>query len=275
MSGRVSHASPDPVKTLFGEKSLFWPLIPLLVCGIFYAHALGVRREANPNDKLLPTPGEVWDAAKHSIQQDEFTYEIPLVEDVKSSLALFAYGYISAVVLALVTGLSVGYWKRANAMWEPWLKAISYIPPMSLLALIFLSFGIGAVAKSFLIFLAVFIPLSRSTMQHVQAINPHQIWNAQTLDPSPLEMVWIIVRRTIEPEFLDDARGQIGIAWVYLISAELIAADSGIGYRINVASRNTNIAQIIFYVLIIGLIAFAMDKALLQYNRWKNAWAFK
>lgn len=263
------------IKKLLGPRSLLWPALPLITFCLLYGHAVEVRRANAPSDRLLPTPGEIWDAAKFSVTQDEFTYETPLWEDTKSSLTLFAYGYVSAVVLALITGLSVGYWKRCNAMWEPWLKAISYIPPMSLLALIFLSLGIGPLAKSFLIFLAVFIPLARSTILSVQEINPHQIWNAQTLGPTPLEMIWIFVRRTIEPNFLDNARAQIGIAWVYLISAELIAADSGIGYRINIASRNSNIAQILFYVLVIGIIAFAMDKTLLYYNRWKNRWAFK
>lgn len=263
------------MKFLSGKSRWLLPLIPLVVFCLFYGNAVHERRKENPNDKLLPTPTEIWDAAKVSVTEDEFTYEIPLKEDVTASLKLFAYGYVSAVVLALFTGLSVGYWKPVNQMWEPWLKAISYVPPMSLLALIFLSFGIDNLAKSFLIFLAVYIPLSRSTLLHVQSISDHQIWNAQTLGPTPLEMVWIIVRRTIEPKFLDDARNLIGIAWVYLISAELIASDAGIGYRINVASRNSNIAQILFYVLIIGLIAFAMDKTMIYFNRWKNRWAFK
>lgn len=263
------------IKRILGANSLLWPLLPVIAFCLIYGRALDARREANPKDRLLPTIGEVYAAGKNSVTQDEFTYEIPLLQDLKASLTLFGYGYASAVVLALVTGLSIGYWKRWNSMWDPWLKAISYIPPMSLLALIFLSFGIGTLAKSFLIFMAVFIPLARSTVMDVQNIKPHQIWNALTLGPSALEMVWIFVRRTIEPQFLENARAQIGIAWVYLISAELIAADAGIGYRINVAARNTNIAQILFYVLVIGVIAFAMDKAIYHFNRWKNQWAFK
>lgn len=263
------------ITKLFQPKSLLWPLIPLLAFCLLYANALQERRKDNPNDKLLPTPAEIASAAKYSITENEFTYEIPLVEDLKSSLSLFAFGYLSAVLAALLTGLSVGYWNRWNSMWDPWLKAISYVPPMSLLALIFLTFGIGTLAKSFLIFLAVFIPLTRSTVMDVQNIKSHQIWNALTLGPSPLEMVWIFIRRTIEPQFLENARAQIGIAWVYLISAELIASDSGIGYRINIAARNTNIAQILFYVLLIGILAFAMDKTILLFNRYKNRWAFK
>lgn len=263
------------IKKIFSPNSLAWPLLPLLVLAIGYGGVLHSRREQNPNDKLLPSIPEIASAAKHSVTEDEFTYEVPLVEDMKASLTLFAWGYGVAVATALLAGLSIGYWKRWNSMWDPWLKAISYIPPMSLLALIFLSFGIGTLAKSFLIFLAVFIPLTKSTVMDVQGIPQRQIWNAQTLGPSPLEMVWIFVRRTIEPKFLENARAQIGIAWVYLISAELIASDAGIGYRINVAARNTNIAQILWYVLVIGITAFLMDKAVLSFNRWKNHWYFK
>lgn len=263
------------MKKLLGGNSLLWPLLPLIVCCLIYGFALHQRRAANPNDKLLPTPSEIFAAAKYSATEDEFTYEIPLIADLKASLSLFAWGYVSAVAASLLAGLAIGYWARFNAAFDPWLKALSYIPPMSLLALIFLSFGIGTLAKSFLIFLAVFIPLTRSTIMSVQGISPRQIWNALTLGPSEMEMVWIFIRRSIEPQFLENARAQIGIAWVYLISAELIASDAGIGYRINVAARNTNIAQIIFYVLVIGVVAFSMDKAILLVNRWKNRWAFK
>ena len=259
----------------FQPKSLIWPLIPLLLAAIFYANALKTRRAEDPKDRLLPSPAEIYEAAKYSLTEDEFTYKIPLWQDTKASLTLFGYGYCSAVFLSLLVGLSIGYWKRWNSMWEPWLKAISYIPPMSLLALIFLTLGIGTLAKSFLIFLAVFIPLTRSTIMDVQAIKAHQIWNAQTLGATPLEMVWIFVRRTIEPQFLENARAQIGIAWVYLISAELIASHEGIGYQINLAARNTNVAQIIYYVLVIGILAFIMDKIIFGINRYKNQWAFK
>jgi NitT/TauT family transport system permease protein len=264
------------MKTFLARNSKWLlPLIPLLILSLAYGKIVNDRRAANPNDRLLPTPTEVWKAAVYSVTEDEFTYEIPLKEDITASLKLFAYGYLTAVALALVTGLAIGYWKPVCEMWEPWLKAMSYVPPMSLLTLIFLSLGIGTLAKSFLIFLAVYIPLARSTVLHIQAINDHRIWNAKTLGPTHLEMIWIVIRRTIEPQFLDDARGLIGIAWVYLISAELIASDSGIGYRINIASRNTDIAQIALYVFVIGLIAFIMDKAMLYLNRTKNRWAFK
>ena len=239
----------------------------------FYQNALHQRRTANPGDRLLPTIHEIWNAAKVSCTENEFTGDIPLKEDVLASLKLFGMGYGAAVVCALLAGLLIGYFKWVNAMFDPWLRGASYLPPMSLLALVFLGLGIGAEAKAFIIFLAVSIPLTRSTILNVQSINQHQIWNALTLGPTPSEMVWLIVRRNIEPKFIDDARLLLGTAWVYLISAELIASDAGRGYRINVASRNMNVAQILFYVAVIGLLAFAMDRALVAFNRWKNRWS--
>jgi len=254
------------------QRFLF-PLLPLIVVLLFYQNALHRRRAANPGDRLLPAAHEIWDAAKLSCTENEFTDEVPLKEDILASLKLFGMGYGAAVACALIAGLLVGYFKWVNSMFDPWLRAASYLPPMSLLALVFLGLGIGAEAKAFIIFLAVAIPLTRSTVLNVQNINQHQIWNALTLDPSPAEMVWLIVRRNIEPKFIDDARLLLGTAWVYLISAELIASDAGLGYRINVASRNMNVAQILFYVTVIGLLAFAMDRSLVCFNSWKNRWA--
>ena len=61
---------------------------------------------------------------------------------------------------------------------------------------------------------------------------------------------------------------------MYLIAAELIASDSGLGYRINVASRNLDLATIFFYIAVVCALAFGMDKLILFFNRWKNRWAF-
>lgn len=257
----------------------FWcrwvlPLVPLALVIALYLNAAAQRRAENPNDKLMPLPADFWKAVVASVTRNEFTEEIPIVEDLKSSLAIFSIGFGAAVTFSLVAGLHVGSWKWANMMFDPILRFLSYLPPLALLPLVLLFLGIGYTAKTFLIFVAVAIPLTRSLVLRVEAIEERQIWNALTLGPSPLEMIWIVIRRITEPGFLDDVRLLIGTAWVYLIAAELIASDSGLGYRINVASRNLNVGQIFFYIGVIVLLAFLMDRGIYHLNRLRNRWAF-
>lgn len=249
------------------------PIVPIAIALVLYLNAAHQRRAENPNDKLMPLPADFYKAVMASVTRNEFTEEIPLVEDLKSSLVIFSIGFGAAVLFSLVVGLHVGAWKWANLMFDPILRFLSYLPPLALLPLVLLFLGIGYTAKTFLIFIAVAIPLTRSLVLRVEAIGERPIWNALTLGPSPFEMIWIVFRRTTEPGFLDDVRLLIGTGWVYLIAAELIASDSGLGYRINVASRNLNVAQIFFYIGVIVLIAFLMDRSIYYLNRVRNRWA--
>ena len=251
-----------------------FPLVPLVVVGTLYFNAAVERREENPNDKLMPLPADFVKAVRVSLTRNEFTDEIPLVADLSSSLRIFGIGFGAAVLFSLVAGLHIGAWRWANAMFDPFLRFLSYLPPLALLPLVLLFLGIGDTAKTFLIFIAVAVPLTRSLVLRVEGIGERQIWNALTLGPSPMEMIWIVIRRLTEPGFLDDVRLLIGTAWVYLIAAELIASNAGLGYRINVASRNLNVAQIFFYIGIIVLLAFLMDRGIYHLNRLRNRWAF-
>lgn len=233
-----------------------------------------IRHAKNPNDQLTPTVGQMVNAFHKVVTADEFTDEIPLIEDLKSSLTLFGIGYGCAILLALTLGLHIGCWNWANSLTDPPIKIISFIPPTAVLTLIFVLLGFELKAKTFIIFLATVVPLTRAIVLRIQAIPDRQIWKGQTLGASSMEMIWVHVRRIVEPGFLDDVRLGLGTAWVYLIISELIASDRGLGYRINVAGRIGNIAIILDYIIIISLLAFAMDRAVWLLNRLRNRWAY-
>ncbi|MBI4023874.1 MAG: ABC transporter permease subunit [Verrucomicrobia bacterium] len=250
------------------------PLIPLALIVAFYGWTAHERHLRNPGDKMMPVAGQIREAVVFSFTAEEFSGKVPIVEDTISSLKLFSMGLGLAVAVSLFLGLHLGAWSWANAMFDPTLKVLSYLPPVALIPLIFLFLGFETAAKVFIIFIATMLPLTRSLVLRVQQIPDKQIWNVQTLGPTPFEMIWLVIRRHVEPEFLDDVRLNLGTAWVYLIVAELIASNAGLGYRINVASRNMDVAQILFYLAVIALLAFLMDRTIHRFNRWKNRWYF-
>ena len=86
------------------------PLVPLVlvVCAL-YLNAAAQRRAENPNDKLMPLPADFWKAVVASVTPNEFTEEIPIVEDLKSSLAIFSIGFGAAVTFSLCRGASCGF----------------------------------------------------------------------------------------------------------------------------------------------------------------------
>lgn len=230
------------------------------------------RHSANPLDQMTPTIGMVWDAFKVSVTPDEFTGEVALTADIAASLSLLLYGFSLAVSVSLFLGLHAGALPWVNALLDPVLKLFAYIPTIALLFLIFVLFGYGQGAKIFLIFFATVVPLTRALTLHVQGISEKQIWKAETLGATNFEIIWVTLRRLTEPKFLDDLRLQLGSAWIYLIIAELINAPAGLGYRINVASRNMNVATILVYVIVISLLAFLMDRAIWLLNQRRNRW---
>lgn len=245
----------------------------LIFFGSYIAYS-EIRHVKNPNDQLTPTVGQMVKTFHKVITADEFSDEIPLVEDLKSSLKLLFMGYGAAVLVALVLGLHLGCWNWANAFMDPPIKVLSFIPPMALLTLIFVTMGFELTAKTFIIFIATVVPLTRNLILRVNAVPDRQVWKGQTLGASSMEMIWVHIRRIVEPGFIDDVRLGLGTAWVYLICSELIASDRGIGYRINVAGRNGNIAMILDYIVIIALLAFVTDRIFITVNRVKNRWAF-
>ena len=249
-------------------------IFPFLLAFMIYIGISNKRHETNPDDKMMPNVHQVVEAINYSITPDEFSEEVPLIVDIKSSMKLFSMGFGLAIVVSLFAGIFFGSLPWADSLSSSFLKVISFLPPVALIPLIFLSLGFETKAKVFIIFIATVIPMTRSLVLRVQKINEKQIWNVKTLGPSKFELLWLIIRRQIEPGFFDDIRLNLGTAWVYLIVAELIASDAGLGYRINVASRNMDIALIIFYLFLISVIAFTMDRVIYFFNRWRNKWYF-
>lgn len=228
----------------------------------------------HPRDQMMPTAGMMLAAFKNSITPDEFTEVTPLFADVTSSLTLLSVGFGSAVIVSLFIGLHIGAWPWLNAIVDPVFKILSFVPTIALLFIILATLGTDMAAKMFLIFIATVIPLTRSLKLHVDAVPDKPIWKAETLGASNFEVIWIVLRKTTEPKFLDDVRLQLGNAWIYLIVAELLASKEGIGYRINVASRNMNMSTICVYLVVITLLAFLMDRGVWLLNRIRNRWAF-
>lgn len=250
------------------------PLIPLLTIGWFYLDLAYERRAENAKDKLLPLPQDMGRVVKFVTMRDEFKETIPLIEDLKTSLRLLFLSFGSAVLFSLVIGLHIGAWTWLRLMFQPFLTVLSYLPPIAILPLIMILLGIGDVAKGSLIFLAVSVPLIRGLILRIQAIPEQKIWSALSRGASPWEMIWIVLRRIVEPGFLEDVRLMLGTAWIYLLAVELIVSDSGLGYRISLAGRNLDMALIFLYVAIICLIAYGMDRLIYLFNRFKNPWAF-
>jgi NitT/TauT family transport system permease protein len=138
---------------------------------------------------------------------------------------------------------------------------------------LFIIFGLGETAKVFLIVIGITPVMVRDLASHVASIPEEQIVKAQTLGASTWQTALRVALPQAMPRLIKCVRLSLGPAWVFLISAEAIAADVGLGYRIFLVRRYLAMDVILPYVAWISLLAVAMDLILLALSRRFYGWA--
>lgn len=257
-----------------GGARLLLGFLPIAALILLYLVAAQARHAENPRDKILPTPA----AMAQSIEVMAFTVdprtgEIPLVADTKASLTRLGIAIGAAALTTLVLGLGIGLLPYVRAGLGPLVATISVIPPIAVLPILFIVFGLGETSKIVLIFVGVTPFMVRDLAGHVAAIPEEQIVKAQTLGASTWLVALKVALPQAMPRLIDSLRFSLGPAWVFLISAEAIASDVGLGYRIFLVRRYLAMDIILPYVAWISLLAVVIDLLLLTWSRTAFRWA--
>ncbi|NJL50906.1 MAG: ABC transporter permease subunit, partial [Blastochloris sp.] len=169
-------------------------------------------------------------------------------------------------------GIASGLVPYLRAGLSPFVAVVSLIPPMALLPILFISFGLDELSKVVLIVIGIAPFLIRDLAMRVEAIPPELVIKAQTLGASTWQIITRLVLPTMLPKLIDALRLSLGPAWLFLISAEAIAAQDGLGYRIFLVRRYLAMDVILPYVAWITLMAFLMDWGLRALNRRTSPW---
>lgn len=251
-------------------------LLPFFAVLLVYLIASTARLEINPNDKLLPSISAMGHKVVSLMSEcDRRTGKILLWADTLSSLKLLLTGVMTSAVLGLAIGVLNGSIPVVRTVLSPITTIISLIPPMAVLPILFISFGLGDFAKIMLIVIGVCPFIIRDLEQSTRAIPQEIIVKSMTLGANS----WLIILRVIFPQILPRlfaaVRLSLGSAWLFLISAEAIAANQGLGYRIFLVRRYLDMSVILPYVLWITLLAFFMDMILKFSSRKLFKWYFK
>ena len=255
---------------------LLLALLPFVLIAMIYVTASAERRAVNPDDKLLPPVGEMADAIRRAaFQPDRRTGEIVLWTDTAASLQRLVLGLGIATLVGLTCGLAIGVLPFVSATLAPLVAVISMVPPMAILPVLFIVFGLGELSKVVLIVIGVAPFLIRDLSLAVGALPAEQIVKAQSLGASSWQVATRVVLPQVMPRLIDAVRLSLGPAFLFLISAEAIAAESGLGYRIFLVRRFLAIDVILPYVAWITLLAYLMDYALAWLSRAGFPWAHK
>jgi len=254
---------------------LLLAFIPFVLIAMIYVVGSAERRAANPNDKLLPPVAEMADTSRRlAFEPDRRTGEVVLWVDTAASLQRLAIGLGIATLAGLCFGLALGLVPTVGATLGTLIAVLSMIPPMAILPILFIVFGLGELSKVVLIVFGVTPCLIRDLALRVANLPREQMVKAQSLGASTWQIAIRVVLPQIMPRLIEAVRLQLGPAFLFLISAEAIAADVGLGYRIFLVRRYLSMDVILPYVVWITLIAFTMDWALSVLARRGFPWAY-
>src|SRR4051812_19326225 len=250
-------------------------LLPFLLIALIYVIGSAERRAANPDDKLLPPVAEMAATSKRlATEPDRRSGDYVLWADTAASLQRLALGLGIAAVVGLVLGLAIGLLPMAGAGFGTLVAVMSMIPPMAILPVLFIVFGLGELSKVVLIVIGVTPTLVRDLSLEVQSMPREQLIKAQTLGASTWQVAIRVVLPQIMPRLIKCLRLMIGPAFLFLISAEAIASDVGLGYRIFLVRRYLSMDVILPYVAWITLLAYVFDLALVWIGQRAFPWAY-
>lgn len=256
-------------------RRLGWMLaaVPFLLLTLGYGLASHLRHQDNPADKLLPTAGQMVDAAERmAFEPDARSGRRLLWADTAASLQRLLLGLGLAAVVGLLLGLNIGLFPGLAAGGLPFVTFLSMVPPLAVLPILFIALGVGELSKVALIFIGVVPVITRDIATQVAQLPREQITKALTLGATPLRLAYGVVLPQLWPRLIASTRLSLGAAWLFLIAAEAIAADAGLGYRVFLMRRYLAMDVILPYVLWITLLGFAMDLALRALLRRRYPW---
>src|SRR5215211_2023872 len=243
-------------------------ILPLAIAFLFLAGwHISVRLSGSD---LFPTPLEVLRGLVELIQRGL------LVKYIVASLFRVVWGFTLAVLIGVPFGLALGWYGRAFEAFNPMIQIFRPISPIAWIPLAILWFGVTDAAPVFLIFLASVFPITVSSIAAVQNMQPVYLRAARNFGLSRGELFRQVILRASLPQIITGIRIALGVAWLVVVAAEMIAVNSGLGYLI-IDARNAGKRYdlVVAGMVMIGLIGLVLDLLVRQLEKFDEVrWGY-
>jgi NitT/TauT family transport system permease protein len=219
---------------------------------------------------LLPGPwgvvGGIVDLLQHGLL---FKYTV-------ASLFRVTWGFLLAVVLAVPIGLAIGWYQRAEMAFNPIIQILRPISPLAWIPIAILWFGVGDLAAIFLIFLGCFLPLLLTTINAVRSIPDVYVNAGRNFGLGPFALLYRVLYPAVMPQLVIGLRITLGVAWLVVVAAEMIAVNSGLGFLIIDARNAGNRYDLVVAgMVVIGVIGLLLDLAMRSLESVKSLrWSY-
>lgn len=217
----------------------------------------------------LPGPGAVLSAAITLARNGQ------LLSDALASLARVLTGFVLGVLVAIPVGFLMGWYRVARGLIEPYVQFFRTIPPLAVIPLAIVTMGIGETPKIFVIFLAAFLSSVVATFQGVVSVDRTLINAARVLGANDATIFRRVVIPASTPFIMVGVRIGLGSSWATVVAAELIAAQSGLGFRMQQAQLYYDLPTIFVSLIAIGVLGLLMDRIIIAADRVLTAWQEK
>lgn len=219
---------------------------------------------------LFPTPLEVTRGIIELIEKGL------LLKYIVASLFRVTWGFALAVLIGIPVGLLLGWYGRAFDAFNPMLQIFRPISPIAWIPVAILWFGVSDAAPVFLIFLASVFPITVSAIAAVQNMQPVYLRAAQNFGLSKMQLFRRVIFPSCVPQIITGIRIALGVAWLVVVAAEMIAVNSGLGYLI-IDARNAGKRYdlVVAGMVMIGLIGLVLDLLVRQLEKFDEVkWGY-
>ena len=188
-----------------------------------------------------------------------------------ASLFRVTWGFVLAALLAIPMGLLIGWYRRAEMAFNPIIQILRPISPLAWIPIAILWFGVGDLAAIFLIFVGCFLPLLITAIHAAQSIPSVYVNAGRNFGLSPAGLVYRVLYPAAMPQLIIGLRITLGIAWLVVVAAEMIAVNSGLGFLIIDARNAGNRYDLVVAgMVMIGLIGLLLDTGMRSLERVKS-----
>lgn len=216
---------------------------------------------------FLPTPTAVLQSGWKMLTENN------LMADVFISCWRVLAGFVVSAVIGVPMGIAMGTFKSMDSLFAPFVGTVRYMPVTAFVPLIIIWVGLGEESKILIVMLGVVLYNAIMVADAVKFIPNEMINVAYTLGARRREVLFKVIIPATFPSVLDTIRVNISGAWNYLVIAELVAAQSGLGFRIIQAQRFLQTEKVLFCIAVIGLIGLVIDYALKWISQKLTPWA--
>lgn len=222
---------------------------------------------AGGGSALIPTPAASWSAFTEMVGDGTFQ------TDLAASAERVAIGYAISLAIGIVVGIGMGTFASVEALFEPLIGFLRYIPAPALLPLFLLVLGIGESPKIWLIVVGTAFYNVLMTADVARAVPREMLHASYTLGASRFTILRRVILPHAVPGIIDVARINLAAAWSMLVVAEILGAQAGLAYQITLSQRFRAVDVMFALLIVFGVIGLVSDVLLRQLRSLVAPWA--